>query len=78
MNDGTSTAATSATARRPRPAPRREAKPAAVAKATAPKESPGEEILHEIFRSQGMDLRESSRTFGLVADLFKALKGGGK
>lgn len=42
------------------------------------KESPGEELLHEIFRSQGMDLRESARTRGLVADLCTALKGGGK
>jgi hypothetical protein len=75
--DATSTG-TVATARRPRPAPRREAKPAVNSTEKAAKESPGEELLHEIFRTQGMDLRESARTRGLVSDLFKALKGGGK
>ena len=59
--------------RRQRPAPRRAVTVAAAKATAAPKESLAEEILHEIFRSQGMDLRESSRTRGLVTDLFKAI-----
>lgn len=65
--DGESTAA----ALREQPAKR--AAKAKGAKARSPKESPAEEVLHELFRTQGMDLRESPRTIGLVRELVKLL-----
>jgi len=37
----------------------------------------GEAFMHEIFRSQGMDLRESPRTAALVRDLVTWLAKGG-
>ena len=66
------------TAPRPRSAPRREAKTNSPTHESSAKESPAAEILHEIFRSQGMDLRESNRTRALVSDLFAAIAKGGK
>ena len=39
-------------------------------------ETRAEEILHEIFRSQGMDLRESPRAAGLAREFLTLIKKG--
>jgi hypothetical protein len=43
-----------------------------------PVETEAEELMHEIMRTQGLDLRESGRTRQLVRDFVAAISKGGK
>lgn len=71
MDNATSGSRTSLSDKVSEATPRkRKAKPGVV---VSGKESRAEEILHELFRTQGMDLRESPRTVSLVRDFVKLL-----